>query len=824
MFRNYLATALRNFAKHKLYSFINVAGLAVGLACAIFIVLFLRDELSYDRWIPGSSNLYRVEMTGHAPGRPQEISSLAPLPLPGFMRAQLPEVTAMTQLSPQQMIVTVGDRQFAEVVMLVDPGFLQVIKLPLVEGDPAQVFVQPESIVLSQSAAMKYFGGADPLGRFVSVNGVSRSGITPEPHTLTVTGVLRDLPQNTHLSAELLVPNTSRADNLSQIDRQYWWSNAEFAYVTLAPNSSPDKVLAKLNPLLDKATNPMKDLGLNLRTTQLVDFHLTPFNNIHLTSDNYGGLRPPGSWTTIYGFVTIAVLILLVACFNFTNLATARSTLRAREIALRKTVGATRRQLIAQFLGEALLTALIALVIALALVEVLLPTYDTFLDRPISFHYLTDWPLFVAIVGGALVAGLMSGAYPAFVLSGFRPGAIAKTSGSTVIGSGALRTVLVVLQFSVSIGLGIAAIVVFRQIDYAHKIDVGFNREGIVVVAGGNLTTSVRESFVHALSANPDILGVAQSSLIPFGGGWSNSLVQLPDGSQSKVLIATMDISPEFPSLYGMQLLEGRLLSKDHSEDLLLTGMHISPQVDPSNEGRNVLVNLAAARRFGYTTEEALGKTIIQDGARVTIVGVLGDSKIDGTKTPVRPMIFGYFPGENFAISVRVRAGQLSEALSSIDRTWRAFAPGFPIQRYFLTDVFEFQFKADQKQGEILGFFVGVAIFIACLGLFGLAAFTAERRTKEIGVRKVFGARTRDIVRMLLWRFSIPVVIANAVAWPVAYYYLHHWLESYAYRISLSPIYFLLAGGVALAIAWITVLAHALRVGRANPIHALRYE
>jgi putative ABC transport system permease protein len=822
MFRHYLITAARNFAHHKLYSFINIVGLAVGLACAILIALFVRDELSYDRWISGSSHLYRVEMTVHAPGRSQEQTARTPIPLPPLMTEQLPEVTAMTRISPQWETMTVGDRQFSETVLVVDPNFFDVIRLPLVTGDPAQVFSEPESIVLSQRVAKKYFGDASPLGKVVTISGRGHGGLTLESHSLTVSGILRDLPENTHLAADVLVPNSSKADQISQLEKENWWNNSLFGYVQLAPNTTPDQVVTKLGPILDKATNP-KELGLTVRTSQLVEFHLTPFRDIHLTSDNYGGLRAAGSLTAVYGFAAIAVLIILVACFNFTNLATARATLRGREIGLRKCVGATRQQLIAQFLGEALLTALIALVLALAFVEILLPAYSVFLDRRIEFDYATDWLLFTGLIAGTSAAGLLSGVYPALVLSSFRPGAMVKTSRVAPVGSGSLRLVLVVMQFAVSIGLGIAALVIFRQIDYAHKIDMGLNRDGVVIIGGESLTSTARESFAQALRINPAILGVTSSSILPFSGSESNSFVERVGEPQSRILVRTMDISPDFPSLYDMRLLAGRLLSDERGEDRLLTGAHIDMK-DGKNEGRNILINLAAARKFGYSATEAIGKVIVLDGSHVTIVGVLGDSKIDGVKMPVQPTVFGYYPDENMVVSVRIRGDRVSDTLAFINKTWRVMAPGFPIQRYFLSDIFEKQFKADETQGNMFAFFVGIAIFIACLGLFGLAAFTVERRTREIGLRKVFGARTRDIVRLLLWQFSIPVLIANVIAWPVAYYYLHHWLESYAYRITLNPLYFLAAGVTALTIAWVTIIAHAIRIARASPIIALRYE
>jgi putative ABC transport system permease protein len=458
LLRHYLVTASRNLVRHKLYSFINIVGLSVGLACAILIALFLRDELSYDRWIPGSSNLYRAEVTFHPPGRGPLPYAMAPFPLLRVMQEHIPEVNATTHLVPEPMTVTVGDKQFFETIAVVDPSFFQVIRLPLVEGDPASVLAQPESIVLSQRVARKYFGDIDPLGKNVTVTG---SGILCDrndaacltaAHPLTVTGVLRDLPANTQLAVDLVMPNSSLADELPQAFRDQHWTGTDgvYDYIALAPGADPDTVLVKLKPLLDQTVG-QNVLG-GMRASDFEEFHLTRFWDVHLTSDNYGGMKPPGSRNTVFGFAVIALLIMVVACFNFMNLATARATLRAREISLRKTVGATRPQLIVQFLGEALLMALVSLVVALALVEVLLPTYDAFLDRPIAFSYLTDWPLLTTIAASTVVAGLLSGIYPALVLSGFRPAAVLKTSSSIRTGSGMLRMLLVVFQFSVSIG------------------------------------------------------------------------------------------------------------------------------------------------------------------------------------------------------------------------------------------------------------------------------------------------------------------------------------------------------------------------------------
>jgi putative ABC transport system permease protein len=826
MFRNYLITALRNFTRHKLYSFINIAGLTVGLACAIFIILFVREEISYDRWIPGTDNLYRVEVTFKVPGQPPFVWSVTPFPAPDAMLDQFPEVRAAAHLQAYQMTVAMAERQFLDHVDVVSPNFFQTVQLPLVAGNRSSLLTQPESAVITESAAKKYFGSKSALGQMLKVGGLCEfgdpgiSGCVIRQATVMVTGVVRDLPHNTQLMGDVFIPNTSAADPMAQKFRKTsWFSASGWGYVELRPGADPRAVTAKLPALIDGHFDPRKIAGLSLRGSEVEHLDLTPFRDDHLTSDVRGGMTPAGSWTIVYGFMAIGALILLIACFNFTNLATARAMVRAREISLRKVVGARRGQLMVQFLSESILMALLSLVLALVVVEALLPLYDNMLGKPIHLYLLNEWPLLLALIGVAVLIGLLAGLYPALVLSRFRPAATLRTNSSGQSGSGLLRTGLVVMQFAVSIGLGIAALVVFAQISYARNIDLGLNKEGIVVINAQGLAPATMESLTHALDADPALKGAARSGDVPFSGNASDDTVEVP-GKPGTSMIGVIGTGPGFFSLYGIHLLSGRALSESHVQDL---------QHQDSSEG-NIVINQMAAERFGYSPRTAIGKVIYADhpSAKVkkvslTIVGVMPDVMFDGDRREITPTLYEYYERVSM-ISVRVPATSTRQALSAIDRIWHGFAPSLAINRHFLDRDFEKQFLAEEQQGRIFGIFVGIAIFIAALGLFGLAAFSTERRTKEIGLRKTFGARTRDIVLMLLWQFSIPVLIANLIAWPVAYYYLHGWLESYAYRISLSPLYFIGAGVAALLIAWVTVFAHAQRVARANPIHALRYE
>jgi putative ABC transport system permease protein len=828
MWRHYLSIAARGIIRHRLYSAINIASLAVGLTCIIFVILFVRDELSYDKWIPDTGNLYRVELTIDIPGRSSLPMAVTPYPMPAAMRDQIPGVTGMTRLYTWGLTLTSGDRQFSQNVAVVDPEFFNVIRVPLIEGDAGAVFRQPESIVLSQTVAKEYFGDADPIGRIVTVaegNCDSHAATCPQV-SLRVTGIVRDLPHNTQLAGDAFIPTNSLASPIPQSLKQDWFSQDGFAYVRLAPGVAPATVVAALAPIFDQDVSPVlsRFAGFHIVGSKVYKGHLTPFTQVHLNSSHWGyNPTPPGSWSTLYGVVAVGVLTLLVACFNFMNLTTARATLRAREIALRKLLGAGRGQLVLQFLGEAVLVAVLSLMLALALAEVLLPLFDDFLQRPLALHYVTDWRLTLLLAGVAVVTGLISGSYPALVLSGLRPIAGLRGGDARPTRSGGLRNLLVVLQFSVSVGMAIAAAVVFRQISYARAMDLGFLHDNVVVINGDSrLVGEKQQAFVQALQADSGVAAVGLSSYVPFGRAQSNSEIELP-GRNGQFVINTTVIGPGYPGVYGIPLIAGRLLSADRGADRL-NSIGIGTVGDPLNEGRDVLVNVAAARHLGFSPQQAVGQAIVYNHNHMHIVGVLADAKLLGAREPVAPMVYVYIPDWGMNISVRLRPGLIPQTLGFIDRTWHAFMPTVAIQRAFLNQSFDDLYREDQREGAMLGVFVILAVLIGCLGLYGLAVFTAERRTKEIGIRKVSGARTRDIVRLMLWRISVPVLIANLIAWPVAYAYLRHWLDGYADRIELSPLYFLIAGAVALLIAWATVYGNTLRLARTSPVNALRYE
>jgi putative ABC transport system permease protein len=823
MFQNYLVTALRNITRHRLYSFINIAGLAVALTCVILVAAFVDDELSYDKWIPGAGKLWRVEVTLHFQGKPELATAHASMPMLAAMREQIPDVRAATRLVPQHMALVTGNRRFIQTAAVVDSNFLQVIPLPLMQGVTGTALSQPGSVVISQSTARKFFGDANPIGRTLTAEnaacplGATRCDTSVVP--LKVTGVMRDLPTNTQFDFDVLVPNTSRADQMEPRLKAAWrYTSHVFGYVILAPGADPTRVVTKLKAIIDRSVN-VAFTHTKMSASQVMEPRLTPFLQAHLTSDNdVGAMKPAGNWPMLYGLMVIGGLILLVACFNFMNLATARAMLRAREIALRKVVGASQGQLVAQFLSEAVLTALLAMPIAMAIAEILMPAFGHFMGRSLETHYFRQWPLTLGLVGICLLAGLLSGLYPALVLSSFTPAAGLRDRPTSGSGAGRLRALLVTLQFAVSIALGLSALVVFRQVEFAGQINLGFDRNNVVFAStAGHLSEDGIRSLVQTLKRGPGVLDAVRTNVEPFDSGGSFMGLQLP-GSSEQLTPNWVSMSQNYFDLYHIRLVAGRTLSDTSEQD---TYYDLD---DKRNEGHNVMVNVALARALGYSAESIVGKMIRMRSAHVKVIGVVGDTLVEGPRSPAAQTVYSHTPEDLDSVAIRLAPGHTQEGVTYINRTLREFLPTTLPAAVFLDDSYEQLYQSDRRQGQIFAIFVAIAVFIACLGMFGLAAFTAGRRTREIGIRKVFGASTRDLLFLLLWQFSIPVLIANAIAWPVAWYWLHGWLNGFAYRITLGPLYFFGAGAIALVVAWATVFVHARRVANANPIHALRYE
>ncbi|HEX4273591.1 MAG TPA: ABC transporter permease, partial [Rhizomicrobium sp.] len=684
MFGNYLTTALRSIARHKLYSFINIAGLAVGLACVILVVLFIRDELSFDAWVPDSANLYRVEETFMLPGRPPLRTALADFPLAQMMKDNLPQITAITRVWPRSKTVTVAGRSFSQQIAEVDSGFFQVIRFPLVAGDPALALSRPDDVVISQSLARKLFGTEKAMGRMLTVNKANcpklqlafeSASCDNQAVSLRITGIMRDLPHNTHLPLDVVMPHTSPADSITEAGKRSYFSVNGASYIRLVPGTDPAQVLARLPALLDRHVNVLEDLGMQLQASKTIGVDLTPFARVHLaTTLKLGEMVPPTSIPLLFANGLIGALILLVACFNFTNLATALAMTRAREIALRKCAGAKRSQIIIQFLGESVLTALLALVLALSLVEILLPGYGNFIGRPFVFHYASDWRPLLLIMGIAVAAGLVAGAYPALVLSRFMPAPVLRANDPGHTGSSRLRAALVVLQFAVAIGLGVAALVVFAQVDFMRHQSLGFRRDNILTInTNRRMTDEARESFVAELGKHPGILGVARSSDAPFSPGTIVAQMKLP-GHPEYITMERKPVTPEYFRLYDIPLVAGRFFSDARGNDRMKAQF---PQ--GLFDGLNIMINRTAAARFGFTAQSAVGQTVVFGTSKVTIAGVVADTRLDGARAPTRALVYTDDPIGSSTLSLRVAPGQAAQVTDFVDRTWRRFSPNVAI-------------------------------------------------------------------------------------------------------------------------------------------------
>jgi putative ABC transport system permease protein len=835
MWRNYLTVGFRALAKNKTYAFINVFGLALGLAACLIILLYVRYELSYDQWLPNGDNVYQLQTYYHDQQTGEDLNlQMASYVAGTSLQKDFPQVEGRVYASGGGFTVLKGGEAVAvEYGSLVDGSFFDVIRLPLVKGDPATALSQVHSVALSRTQAEKLFGAEDPVGQTLTV--MLRG--TPVDHR--VTAVFEDLPKNSHMRWNMIARYDPVSYNAEQPDFLTSWGwQSGWHYVALRPGTDADTIHAQLQAW-EKRNIPDEDFGerkYNAGDEQ--EYRLVNARDVHLGTAQSGASTPGNDRRTIITFGIVAALILGMACVNFTNLATARASQRAREVALRKVLGANRKQLILQFLGESILVAALAMVVALALVELLLPWFAKFLDADLSIGYWGTGGLLLPILGLVLVVGAAGGLYPAFYLSRFQPAQVLKANKSSAeaSGTGRLRSILVVSQFAVSIGLIICTAVVYAQTVYARTADPGYQREGLLQVEGigrrqlvplGDTLKSEIERIDGVVSVGRTNIGIATSNSM-------NTGVQMP-GQSEPATIGTYAVDYDFFRTMGVKLLAGR--SFDESRPMDDSTLPFPEEPDAvrgqiARGGINVVVNELAARRMGFRDpKEAVGKQVkaamVDDEfglLPVNIIGLVQDSRFRSVREPIDPIMFRISKNSYGQMLIRYDTPDPERIRREVERVWKRIATDAPFEGEFSDDIVRELYEAEEARARTFAGFAILAVIVACLGLFGLAAFTAERRTKEIGIRKVLGARSRDIVRLLAWQFSKPVIVANLVAWPVAWWVMRDWLNGFDTRIELGPTPFLLAGLLALAIAIGTIAGHALKVARANPIHALRYE
>jgi putative ABC transport system permease protein len=831
MFQNYLHVAWRNMVNNKLYSGINITGLAVGLAACILISLFVRDEMSYDQHWQHANSLYRLHTTFVIPGREPFVTVVAQGPIKQALQQYFEQdIQAVTRFNSMDAVVTRDGASFTEEMHWTDPETAAMFDLEVLSGDIRQALHDNAALAISQSFARKHFGDEEALGRVLTVSAYDLK------RDYRVAAVFQDLPRNTVMDFQVLAMIDEGDWTSAPWIFEQWFSINNTVFFQLRKGASIAAVNNRLADFADQIALPEGSISdKDARASDFIKYSTMSIGDIQLNPSGLGEMKPTGNKTTVAIFAAIAVLILVIACINFMNLATSKSTQRAREVALRKVMGATRRQLIFQFLGESVLLAVLGLLVGIVLVELLLPSYAQFLDKDLQFIY-SDGLTLAVLLGLVVTVGLLGGVYPALIISGFRPARVLKANQSTESrGSARLRSALVVFQFSISIALIVATATVVGQMHYALNLDPGFNKDNLLAVTGLSRTGAAerQEAFREEVLRLPAVETVAFVSQPPFDASENNVSVKIPGHPELEmILIGHISIDYDFLDTLEIGLLAGRNYSRDYALDAY-------PETQGLPEGQlgrgNILVNEGALRRFGFGTPgEALGKEIqieIAGGeetpveALFTIIGVLGDLHFQSLRTVMRPEV--YFISSKTSRNLLVRyTGEPLEIAAAVEQIWNSMIAEVPYTYEFSDEVAAEDFNQERNTATMLGMFATLAVIVACLGLYGLASFTAQRRTREIGIRKVMGASVPGIVRLLLWQFSKPVLLANLLAWPLAVWGLMHWLEGFPYRLDtwvLAPLC-LFSGLVALAIAWITVGGNAARVASRNPVHALRYE
>ena len=789
MLKNYLIIALRNLRRHRAFSFINIAGLAVGMACALLILLYVQDELSYDQYHVNKDRMYRL-VTGSGSDTYEAIAKVSGA-WGAALLEDLPDVEQVVRfrfMGPA--LVSRGDTRFYEIgAFYVDPSVFEVFSFSLVAGDPQTALSQPNSIVLTRSIAKRYFGEEDPLGQTLTFD---------SQRAWTVTGVMEDVPATSHFTFPFLVSNLSEPDSL----RYDWVRNQHYTYLLLDENASPEAVEAKIPAVLTKYIGDEAAAGFTP--------FLQPITRIHLHSNLFREMAANGNVAYVYIFSLVAFFIVLIACINFMNLTTARSVRRAKEVGVRKASGARRGVLIQQFLGESLLLSGLAMIVALVLVSLLLPAFNELTGKALSFGLLQNASLLLGLLGITLFVGVVAGSYPAFVLSSFRPAAVLKGERQGA-GRAGLRKGLVVFQFAISAFLIIAAGVVQNQLTFIQSKDLGFNREQIVTIPiRENPMQEQYETFKEALLQQPGVVSVSASGNLPGGGDWGIPLQ--PEGLTQEETpdMRILVVDQDFLDTYEMQIVAGRDFS--------------GIQATPTHSA--FLLNEEAARQLRWT--DPLGKQIGSAPIGLEpspVVGVVKDFHFRSLHEAIMPLVF-FIPQPNWftVFSVRIRPDNIDETLAAMEATWTRFEPNHPFTYTFLDEQFAALYQSERQVATLLSYATGLAVLIACLGLFGLAAFTAEQRTKEIGVRKVLGASVPSLVVLLSKDFLKLVALALVLAAPIAYFAMHRWLDDFAYRVEISWWIFLTAGLAALLIALLTVSYQAIKAALADPVKSLRYE
>ena len=801
MFKNYMKIAWRNIVRHKGYSFINIFGLAAGIACCILIMVWVQNEVSFDRFHSKSDRIYRLynELTLNGQTRTAPVTSA---PLAPALRQSFPEVEAAVRMSSYgNTAVKYGEREFREnQVYLADDSIFAVFSFPMIQGDPKSALSAAYTAVITEKTARRYFGSENPLGKVLKFG---------DGYEYAVTGVIKDIPGNSHLDIDILC---SFATWISQNkpEAEMWGRISFSTYVLLAPGTDMKRFTAKMERLTDeKIGNDLKKVGGSLR------FFLQPLTRIHLHSNFEMDFSNAGDIRTVYLFSAVAIFILLIACINFINLATARYANRALEVGLKKTLGASRGSLVRQFLGETFFVTFLAVLFACLMATLALPLLSSISGQEFSAViflqplYLLSFALFVILVG------VVAGSYPAFFLSSFDPIQTLKGKLKGGAAGSLFRRILVVSQFAISIALVIGTLIISDQNRFIRNKDLGFDKAHVLVLPLPQNKSISSAAVREEMASTPGVVHAGLSDELPGTGFKMTNFI--PEGRSEKeaLLMQRMDIDDQFLPALGMQIVRGRNFSRRMKTDA----------------AEAVLINETAAARLGW--KDPLGKRFSRqlrrpDGQQRTltfkIIGIVKDFHTLSMHEKIEPLLIANNPESLALLSLRLQAGDMQGTISRLKEKWQQLYPGQIFDSFFLDESFGRMYEAEERFNKIFTSFSVLAVLISCLGLFGLAAYMTEKRTKEVGIRKVLGASTLRIMMLLTNEFSKWVLAANVIAWPLAYYFMNRWLQTFAYRTAIGPGIFLISGLAALSVALLTVGYQSIRAARANPVDSLRYE
>jgi putative ABC transport system permease protein len=796
MLKNLLTISLRSLLKDKAYTIINILGLTIGITCSLFLLLYILDELSFDRYHKNADNIYRVVSNIKEPDN-AFTWAVAQIPLAEELRDNYPEVeNAVRFFGMNRNLYKNKDLQFYEEdFYLADSTVFKMFSYELTKGDPATALDMPFSIVITEKIAKKYFGEMDPMGQSLQ---------NQQKEEFKITGVLKNIPSNSHFRFDALVSRNTRPQNQGS-----WGNFGVYTYIQLPNQYDLSNMYASLDTIVKQKVNPIFDqAGIKIK------YELQRITDIHLHSKIQDEAEAGGDISYIYIFGIVATFMLIIACINYMNLATARSANRAKEVGLRKVMGSQRAQLIIQFISESILIVLIALVISLGLILLLLPLFNTLSNKEMPIEFIFQKQVLLSLLGIVVFTGIVGGSYPAFYLSGFNPVDVLKGKLSAKGGSVVFRKSLVVVQFAISIFMLISTLIVYDQLKFLRNKDLGFVKEQVVRIdLTGRELQQRGKVLANEIKKNSDIEMVGMADSSP-GEGIGKLLLKVED-NEGKLTDKGVDLFSadyDFVKTLGMKIVQGRDFSRDVISDTTFA----------------VLVNEAMVKRMAWSNP--IGKKIIFEGAGPNntniekhVVGVVKDYNQNSLYDVIEPLMIILDDEQNY-IFVRTTKGDVRNSIASLEKSWKEINPDHPFEYVFLDQDFDSQYHADEKRSQLFTVFSGLTIVIACLGLLGLATFTTQQRTKEIGIRKVIGSSVQSLVLLVSLDFFMLVGIAIALAFPAAWYFTDNWLKNFAFRIELNDewLTFLLSALIAFAITSITVGYHVIRAALANPIHALR--